>query len=95
MYVGDFHTVTVVPDLFNGILDGADVSTTTNQQKARGYVIDPELVGLGYMLGIESNELPDLGGGRRGFILAALTRVCDWNLAVADYAAAWRLDGAG
>ena len=63
----------IVPDLFNGILDGADVSATTSQQKARGYVIDPELVGIGYMLGIESNELPDLGGGRRGFILAALT----------------------
>ena len=55
MYVGDFHTVTIVPDLFNGILDSADPSSTTDQQKARGYVIDPELVGIGYMLGIESS----------------------------------------
>lgn len=73
VYVGDFHTVTVVPDLFNGLLDGADPSSTTSQQKMRSYVIDPELVGIGYMLPIESNEIPDLGGGRRGFILAALT----------------------
>ncbi len=86
MYVGDFHTVTVVPDLFNGILDGADPSTTTGAQKARGYVIDPELVGLGYMLGIESNELPDLGGGRRGFILAALTRMVKNPLGLGKFA---------
>jgi hypothetical protein len=86
VYVGDFHTVTVVPDLFNGIADGADPSTTTNQQKARGYVIDPELVGIGYMLGIESNELPDLGGGRRGFILAALTLLVKNPLGLGKFA---------
>ena len=86
MYVGDFHTVTIVPDLFNGILDGADPSTTTSQQKARGYVIDPELVGIGYMLGIESNELPDLGGGRRGFILAALTLMVKNPLGLGKFA---------
>ena len=73
VYVGDFHTVTVVPDLFNGILDNADPTSTTSQQKMRSYVIDPELVGIGNMLPIESNEIPDLGGGRRGFVLAALT----------------------
>jgi hypothetical protein len=87
MYVGDFHTVTIVPDLFNGILDSADPSSTTDQQKARGYVIDPELVGIGYMLGIESNELPDLGGGRRGFILAALTLMVKNPLGLGKFAA--------
>jgi hypothetical protein len=86
MYVGDFHTVTIVPDLFNGILDGADPSSTSNAQKARGYVIDPELVGIGYMLGIESNELPDLGGGRRGFILAALTLMVKNPLGLGKFA---------
>lgn len=73
IYEGDFHTVTIVPDLFNGLADGAAVTTTTNQQLARGYVIDPALVGIGYMIGLESNELPDMGGGRRGFVYAALT----------------------
>ena len=87
VYVGDFHTVTIVPDLFNGVLDGGDPSTTTAQQKARGYVIDPELVGIGYMLGIESNELPDLGGGRRGFILAALTLMVKNPLGLGKFAA--------
>lgn len=72
-YEGDFHTVTIVPDLFNGLVDGADPSVTTNQQKARGYVINPELVFISYMIGMESKELPDMGGGRRGFVRSALT----------------------
>lgn len=72
IYDGDFHTVAIVPDLFNGLLDGAAVTSTTNQQKARGYVIDPMLVGIGYMLGVESEELEDQGGGRRGFVSATL-----------------------
>ena len=87
VYNGDFHTVTVVPDLFNGLLDSADPGTTTNQQKARGYVIDPELVGLGYMLPVESNEIPDLGGGRRGFVLAALTLMVKNPLGLGKFAA--------
>lgn len=72
VYDGDFHTVTIVPDLFNGLLDGAAVTSTTSQQKARGYVIDPTLVGIGYMLGVQSDELEDQGGGRRGFITATM-----------------------
>lgn len=72
-YEGDFHQVTIVPDLFNGLLDGAQPSSPTNQQKARGYVINPELVFISYMIGMESKELPDMGGGRRGFVRSALT----------------------
>lgn len=75
-YDGDFHTVAIVPDLFNGLLDGAAVTSTTNQQKARGYVIDPMLVGVGYMIGVESEELEDQGGGRRGFVSATLLLMC-------------------
>lgn len=75
VYNGDFHTVTIIPDLFNGLLDNAAVTSATNQQKARGYVIDPALVGVGYMIGLESNELQDNGGGRRGFVYSALTLV--------------------
>jgi len=73
IYVGDFHHVRIVPDLFNGLVDNAAPTTTTAQQLARGYAIDPELVGVGYMIGLESNELPDQGGGRRGYVMAALT----------------------
>lgn len=75
IYDGDFHTVEVIPDLFNGLLDGAAVTTTTNQQKARGYVIDPELVAMGTMLGVQSMELENQGGGRRGIIQTAAVLV--------------------
>lgn len=73
IYDGDFHTVTIIPDLFNGVVTGAAITTPTNQQKARGYVINPELVGISYMIGMQSVELPNMGGGRRGFVSAALT----------------------
>jgi hypothetical protein len=76
VYEGDFHTVTIIPDMFNGLADGADPTTTTTIQKNRGYVIDPNLVGIGTMLGIQADELEDQGGGRRGFVSAALLLVC-------------------
>lgn len=72
IYKGSFHTVTIVPDLFNGLVTGAAVTTTTNQQMARGYVIDPTLVGIGTMLGVNSMELENQGGGRRGLVQTAL-----------------------
>jgi hypothetical protein len=73
IYEGDFHTVTVVPDLFNGILDGAAPSTTTNQQKARGYVVDADIVAIGTQFGVESVDNPDLGGGPSGYMRTAVT----------------------
>jgi hypothetical protein len=76
IYKGSFHTVAVIPDLFNGLLDGAQPSTPTNQQLARGYVVDPALVGIGYMIGMQSQELENQGGGRRGFVAATLALVC-------------------
>lgn len=76
VYDGDFHTVTIIPDLFNGVLTGAAITGPTNQQKARGYVIDPSLVGISYMIGMRSVEFPNMGGGRRGLVEAALTLVC-------------------
>lgn len=75
IYDGDFHTVDIIPDLFNGLLDGAAVTTATNQQKARGYVIDPELVAMGTMLGVQSMELENQGGGRRGIVQTACVLV--------------------
>lgn len=75
IYKGSFHTVTIVPDLFNGLVNGSSVTTTTAQQLARGYVIDPSLVGLSTMLGVDSAELENQGGGRRGFIQTALLLV--------------------
>lgn len=87
IYEGDFHTVTIVPDLFNGIADGADPSVTTTQQRMRGYVIDPDLVGLGYMYGIEQNENPDLGGGRNGYIRTGIVLMVKNPLGLGKFAA--------
>ena len=76
VYEGDFHTVTIVPDMFIALADGADVTTVTGAQKCGGYVIDPQLVGIGTMLGVQAEELEDQGGGRRGFVSAACLLVC-------------------
>ena len=74
VYDGDFHKVNVVPDLFNGVVTDAAVNAfVTALSRCRGYIIDPELVGVGYMIGMESVEYPDLGGGRRGAVQAVLT----------------------
>jgi hypothetical protein len=81
LYNGDFHTVTIVPDLFNGLLSQSQGASGTvgtsfphsNQSRARGYVIDPDLVGIGYMIGLNNQELPDQGAGRRGLIKTVLT----------------------
>ena len=78
-YSGDFHNVTIIPDLFNGLVTSSPVATSfplTNQSKARGYVIDSDLVGVGYMIGLENQELPDQGAGRRGLIKTVLTLMC-------------------
>jgi len=76
LYSGDFHTVTIIPDLFNGLVSANNQATTfpiTAQSRARGYVIDPDLVGIGYMIGMENMELPDQGAGRRGLIKSVVT----------------------
>lgn len=81
LYNGDFHTVTIVPDLFNGLASQSQGASgtvgasfpTTNQSRARGYVIDPDLVGVGYMIGLNNQELPDQGAGRRGLVKCVLT----------------------
>ncbi len=75
VYSGDFADVTVIPDMFNGLANAADVSTVTTVQKNRGYAINSDLVGISYMIGLRAVELPNLGGGRRGFVDAALTLV--------------------
>lgn len=87
LYEGDFHTVTIIPDLFNGLSDGANPSVTTSQQKARGYVIDPELVGIGTQFGLESQELPDFGGGRNGYIRSCIVLMVKNPLGLGKFAA--------
>jgi uncharacterized protein YoaH (UPF0181 family) len=84
MYRGDYHDVQVIPTLFNGRVDGGGI---TAQVRARGYVIDPELVGWGYMKGIEQVEFPPRGGGRSGVIEAIGTVVVKNPLGLGKFAA--------
>jgi hypothetical protein len=85
IYRGDFHDVSIVSSLFNGVVSGD--TTITNQRKARGYVIDPELVGVGYMKGIEGSELPNQGGGRRGYVESIVTLVVKNPLGLGKFSA--------
>lgn len=84
IYRGDYHDVSVIPTLFNGRVTGTAISA---QSRARGYVIDPELVGWGYMKGIEQFELPNQGGGRRGMTEAIGTLVVKNPLGLGKFAA--------
>lgn len=86
-YEGDFHTVEIIPDLFNGLLDGATPWTVTAQQQARGYVVNRELVGIGTMIGMYSRELEDQGGGPRGFVSTTLTLMCKNPAGLGKFAA--------
>jgi hypothetical protein len=85
MYRGDFHDVTVIPTLFNGVVSGD--TSITNQRKARGYVVDPELCSIGYMKGLGSQELENQGGGRRGYVDAIISLVVKNPLGLGKFAA--------
>ncbi len=69
-YQGDYGRIFVVPSLFNGRTSGGAI---TAQSRARGYLIDPDLIDLLYMKLPEQRELEDQGAGPRGFIRAILT----------------------
>jgi len=64
MYVSDFGTIQVIPDLFLGRTDGGDITPTVRE---RGYLINPEMVNVSMMENPTSFELENQGGGRRGF----------------------------
>ena len=88
IYNGDFHNVTIIPDMFNGLADGANPGTVTAQQQNRGYVIDPDLVGISYMFGVESQDLPDFGGGPNGYLRCSATLEMKNPLGVGKFAGA-------
>lgn len=88
IYDGDFHHVVIVPDMFNGLVDGANPGTVTAQQQNRGYVIDPDLVGISYMYGVEPYDLPDFGGGPNGYLRCALTLMVKNPLGLGKFAGA-------
>ncbi len=69
-YNGDYGRIFVVPTLFNGRTDQGGL---TDQARARGYLIDPDMIDLLYMSAPEMRELEDQGGGPRGFAEVILT----------------------
>mgnify|MGYP003575957407 CR=1 FL=1 len=71
VYEGDFHYVTVIPTVFNGLTSGGGFGT--NQSKARGYILNPSLVSVNFMKSLGGHELQNEGGGRRGYVDAILT----------------------
>lgn len=72
VFNSDFGMITLVPTMFNGRTSGGSVGAT---QRMRAYVIDPELVSVAYMKPLGSSDLPDEGGGKRGYVDTILTLV--------------------
>ena len=71
-YQGDYGRIFVVPTLFNGRTSGG---TLSDQAKARGYLIDPDLIKLLYMALPKQRQLEDQGAGPRGFC-SVITSLC-------------------
>lgn len=77
LYDGDMGVVNIILDFLSGITsDSTDGAFFTGTSRYRGYCINPEEWGLGYLKGIEAVELPNLGGGRRGYVESIATLVC-------------------
>jgi hypothetical protein len=89
MYESDFGSITVHLDAFNGIITDATLASgfITTQSRVRGYCINPELVGFGYLIGMESVELPDQGGGKRGFVHCVGVLMCKNPKGLAKFSA--------
>ena len=75
LYQGPFNVISVAPTVYNG---RASETAATNQSKARGYVIDTDLLKIHHLEKPYSEELENQGGGRRGY-----TR-CRYTLGVSN-----------
>lgn len=68
VWEGDFGTLELVPSHFL-----ANDNTDTAVQRARGYVLDTDLVELAFHTYPKRKPLPDLGGGPRELVYAIAT----------------------
>lgn len=75
VYDSDFGRVRITPSMFIGLLNGANPKTTTNAQLYGGYLLRRDLIEVSYLREIGAQELPDLGGGRRGYVDVLATLV--------------------
>lgn len=73
LYQGPFNIISIMPTLYNGRTSGGSLTAVS---KARGYVLDTNLLSLHYMAKPGSEEQDDNGGGRRGFNSVDFTLRC-------------------
>lgn len=74
-YNSDFGPIRIKPSMFLALATGSTVKSTTNAQIYSGLLIRPDLLEVAYLRDIGAQELPDLGGGRRGFVDVLATLV--------------------
>lgn len=72
LYQGPFNMVKIMPTVYNG---RASNTAATAQSKARGYVLDTDLLSIDYLFKPSSEEFEDQGGGRRGMASVHYTLV--------------------
>lgn len=75
VYDSDFGRVRIMPTMFNALTNGANPKTTTTAQLYQGYLLRRDLIEVAYLREIGAQELPDLGGGRRGYVDVLATLV--------------------
>jgi hypothetical protein len=78
---GDFGTIELLPTPWNA----ADAAVAV--QRARGYLLDMELVSILYHTPPQRKPLPDLGGGPREMIYSIATNIVKNPLGLAKFAA--------
>lgn len=69
VFSSSFGTVNMVPTMFNAVSNGVGTSTTS-------YFLVPELLELKFLDNTHTTDLPDYGGGPRGFIKSIFGLVC-------------------
>ena len=70
LYQGPFNMISVAPSVYCG---RASATAATAQSKARGYVIDTDLLKINSLEKPYSKELENQGGGRRGYVRTRYT----------------------
>ena len=77
LYTSDWGVVRIIPSLFLALTTGQNPKAVASQnnQNWAGFLLRPDLIELAYLRDIGAQELPDLGGGRRGFVDALCTLV--------------------
>jgi len=82
-YDSDWGMVDVIPDVFLGRTSAGAIDTTS---KSRGYLIDPDMVTIGFIENPTTFPLPDYGGGPRGYVRTIFTLAVKNPSAMAKFA---------